>query len=272
MIDKILIVDGLNYIYHSNHKGAKAMGEYGIIYCFFRSLRALVELHNPDKIFFCLEGRSVFRYKLYAGYKANRLVKLASKPKEEREDFNRQRDIILSLIKYLPVTVVHSDNYEADDCIFSLVDSLRNEDITIVSNDSDLKQILQKGYKHVRIYNPFTKAFVETPKAFVLVVKALAGDTSDNIPGIVGKKKAESLALNPDKLAKLLENEEYRVQFNDNIELIKLRLILEEELVLEDGATNWTMLKTEFENMKFDSLVRSNVWKKFRETFESVKF
>jgi len=270
-MDRVLIIDGLNYIYHSNHVGAKQLGEYGIVFCFFRSLRKLVEKFAPSKIFFCKEGSNNFRYGLYKDYKANRLIKLASKTKEETDSFNRQRDIIFDLIKYLPITQVYNNDHEADDIIFSLCDNLKDEECIIVSNDSDLQQLLQKSYKNIKIYNPFKKIYVEAPKYFVLIFKSLAGDKSDNIPSIVGKKKAEILANDPDKLKLFFEqNEEARIQFNDNLELIRLRLIQPNDLVFIDHQVNYMMLKNEFQNMKFDSIIRSDVWPKFVDTFSSI--
>jgi 5'-3' exonuclease len=279
-MDKVLILDTLNYIWRGvilNHKLDDPREEttepdYTIVYAFFRNLRATIEKFAPDKVFAALEGKNNFRYKLLEGYKANRIVKFASfKTKEESDNFNRQRDIILHLIKYLPITCVYADQYEADDVIYSLTDNMRNEDITIVSNDSDLTQILQKSYKSVKIYNPFKKTYVEPPKYFSLVYKSLAGDKSDCVPGIVGPKKAAALANDPKALAEFLEsNEEARIQFNDNTEIIRLRLIPSDELVFDDFSVNWFALKEEFRSMDFQSIIRSDVWHKFVDTFKSI--
>src|ERR1700722_2315472 len=53
--------------------------KYSYVYNFFRNLRPLIEDFSPDKCFFVLEGHPQFRYDLYGDYKANRLVKLASR-------------------------------------------------------------------------------------------------------------------------------------------------------------------------------------------------
>lgn len=276
-MDKIVILDTLNFVY----KGAikfktegvvdKNEPDFTLVYNFFRNLRALVEKLNPTKIFAAREGKNAFRYKLFSDYKANRLVKFASKTKEEVENFNRQKEIIYSLMGYLPITSAYNDNYEADDVIYSLCDNLKDEECVIVSNDSDLQQILQKSLKNVKIYNPFKKEYVVAPKHFVLIWKALAGDKSDNIPGVVEQKQATILVNDPEKLKVFLEkNNEARIQFNDNIELIRLRLIQPEDLVFIDHQVSYAMLKNEFQNMKFDSLIRADVWPKFVDTFKGI--
>lgn len=276
-MDKIVILDTLNFIY----KGAikfqdneeQISPDFTLVYNFFKNLRALIQKLTPNKIFAVKEGQNNFRYKLLEGYKANRIVKFAAfKTKEESDNFNRQRDIIFDLLKYLPITVVSHPNYEGDDIIASLSDNLREENIVIVSNDKDLIQVLQKAYKSVQIYNPFKKVYVEAPKYFQLVWLSLAGDSSDCIPSIVGKKKATTLASNPEALAKFLEsNEEARIQFKDNMELIALRLVPMDELVFEEHQVNFGVLKEEFRNMKFESLIRTETWTKIIDTFKVIK-
>ena len=107
------------------------------MYSFYKNLRSLVEMFSPDKIFFCTEGMHNFRKELSSEYKANRIVKYGTaKTKEEADDFNRQRDIIINILKYLPITIAKSDKYEADDVIATLVEDLQKEDVVVVSNDS----------------------------------------------------------------------------------------------------------------------------------------
>lgn len=85
---------------------------------------------------------------------------------------------------------------EADDVIFALAKLLssQKEDVTIVSRDQDMIQIVQKGYAK-EIWNPVAKSFVEIPPYDIVIAKALAGDASDNIPGLpsVGLKRAIKL-------------------------------------------------------------------------------
>jgi 5'-3' exonuclease len=245
---------------------------YNIVYVFFRNLKALVEQFQPDAIFCCLEGAHNFRYDLFPDYKANRIIKNASK-QEEKDRFNKQRDIILPLLSHLPITIATADKYEADDVIASLADDLKEEEVIIISGDTDFIQLLQKGYKHLSIYSPVKKAFLEAPDYFYLPFKCLKGDPSDNISGIpsIGIKKAEKLVRDPEVLKVFLQAEEHRAVFNLNRELIELKVIPLEELTFVDFQLNLEFLKEAFNRMKLEGITSEPYWGKFQTTFNSVQ-
>lgn len=241
---------------------------YNIVYVFFRNLKALVEQFQPDAIFCCLEGAHNFRYDLFPDYKANRLIKNASK-QEEKEKLNKQRDIIATLLKHLPITTVWADGFEADDIVASLVEDLKEEEVVIISGDTDFIQLLQKGYQHLQLYSPVKKAFLEAPDYFYLPWKCLKGDVSDNISGIpgIGIKKAEKLVRDPEALKTFLQAEEHRTTFNLNRELIELKVIPLEELSFSDFSLNLEALKEEFNRMKLEGITSEPYWGKFVATF-----
>lgn len=274
-MDRILLLDGLNLIHRANIKfGAKKVEndkpDYTIVYNFFRSLRALVEEFEPRKIFFCLEGAHSFRKALYGDYKANRIIKLANKPANETENFNRQRDIIIELIKYLPILCVKSDTFEADDIIYSLVENLKDENVVVVSNDKDFTQLLQKGYKSLQIYSPTKKAFAEAPEFHFQTFLTLNGDTSDNIPSLVGKKTAEKIASDPKKLAEFLDVEENRANYTLNKDLVELRLVPEDKLEMAEYKIDFDHLKAQFDGMDMPTMVEEKYWDRFVRTFDGV--
>lgn len=273
-MDKCLIIDGLNFIYLSNNKTFQqeegATGDYRLVFLFIRKLRALVEQFNPDKIFFLKESRSNFRKELSSDYKANRLVKHGMAQFSGQAIDYHQVNLIYDLLQYLPISVVWSEGYEADDCVLSLCDNLRYEHLTLVSNDNDWIMCLQQGYPHIQLYNPYKKRFVEAPKHLHLIYKCLRGDPSDNIAGLVGHKKATELASNPSKLATFLSLEENRANFSANRQLIELQLIPAEQLVVEDHIANFEYLKIRFREMEFNSIVRTEYWTKFKNTFSRL--
>jgi 5'-3' exonuclease len=273
-MDRILLLDGLNLIYRANIKfGAKqdkSKTDYTIVYNFFRSLRALVEEFEPRKLFFALEGGHSFRKALYGDYKANRIIKLASTPQEKQDDFNRQRDIIIELIKYLPITSMKSDTYEADDIIYSLVENLKDEEVIVISNDKDFGQLLQKGYKHVKVYSPTKKQFVESPTYHLQTFLTLNGDASDNIPSLMGKKKAEKLASDHKELALFLNDNENRANYTLNKELVELKLVPDDELLITDFKVDFDHLKAKFTEFEFPSMIEDKYWTRFIRTFEGV--
>jgi DNA polymerase I len=275
-MERILLIDGLNFIYRGNisFKWGDKQEEgpsYTVVFNFFRNLRALIEEFNPNKIFFCLEGADNFRYKLFPDYKANRIIKRATSSKEKSDDFNRQRDIIIDLLKYLPITTVKSNTFEADDIIATLAEDLKDEDVVIVSNDSDLIQLLQKGYQHLRIYSPSKKAFVVPPKYHYLSWKSLAGDKSDNIPSIVGPKTAEKLATDINKFAEFLDKVENHANYILNKSLIELRIVSSDALEIIDYNVNFELLKESFQKMDFKSMFEGNYWDRFVRTFANLR-
>jgi len=307
-MDNILIIDGMNNIHrantifgkrsHNRCEGGFTCGhktlelhcecggiwdsidekclkdvteEYVLIYNFFRNLRATVEQFSPDKIFFVLEGHPEHRYAIYPQYKANRIIKQANK-QESRDKFNEAVAIIVKLLKNLPITTVRAAKFECDDVIGTLVENLKDESVTIFSNDSDFTQLLQKGYSNLKLYNPIKKEYVVAPEYPYLYWKALNGDASDNISKLLTPAKALKAINNPEILSKFMELEENRANFNINKELIEIKMVPDEDLIVEDGIANWEDLKTSFNSMRFNSITNDKSWNKYKETFDCVKF
>lgn len=311
-MDKILLIDGLNFIWRANigfgskvqnhemcleicckHKlrleekqhctcgqqwiqdegrcFSQADQDYVLIFNFFRNLRPLIEQFSPDKCFFVLEGYPQFRYDIYSEYKANRIVKLASK-QEEMAKFHSSKNEIIRLLQYLPITIAKASHYECDDVIATLCDNLKSEDVVVVSNDTDYLQLLQRGYQNCKIYNSMKKQFMETPTVPYVVWKSLNGDKSDNIPALVKPKKAIQLSTDPDLLSIYLDIEENRANFNINRQLIEFRNVPEEEIELREGFMDCPSLKIEFEKFKFDSIINEKSWSKYCSTFSCLKY
>jgi 5'-3' exonuclease len=295
-MDKVVLLDFLNLVHRANitfgqkvlnhepkedtHCVCKAKWNndenfcyaerYNVVFVFFRNLKALIEQFQPNAIFCCLEGAHNFRYDLFPDYKANRLIKNASK-QAEKEKLNKQRDIILSLLDHLPITTVSSDGYEADDVIASLAEDLKEEEVIIISGDTDFIQLLQKGYKSLKIWSPVKKIFLEAPDYCYLPWKCLRGDKStDNIPGIpgIGDKKAEKLVRDPEALKSFLQIEANKEIFNFNRELIELKIIPPEELSFSNFQLDLELLKDKFNQMKLEGITSEPYWSKFSHTFQ----
>lgn len=250
----------------------KCYGEkYLLIYNFFRNLRPQIEDGSPDKCFFVLEGRPQFRYDLFADYKANRLIKTASK-QETMDKFHTSKDVIVKLLNYLPITVARAAAYEADDTIGTLCENMKEENLTVISNDSDYIQLLQRGYKHLTIYNPIKKEVMVAPDYPYVGWKCLNGDKSDNIPAILKPKKALDTITNPDLFKKFMEVEENRANFSINRQLIEFHTVPEEEIILSEGVRNFDALKEEFTKMDFQSIVNEKSWEKYTKTFDCIRY
>lgn len=268
-MDKILFYDMHNAIWRAyvGFKDEKYSEENVIIFNFFRNLRPLVEMFKPDKMFCVWEGSPKFRYELYSDYKANR-IKTASRITHQ-ELFQKVKPKIKDILFNFPITFARAEEYEADDVIATLCEQLKEEDLTIISSDSDFIQLLQKGY-NIDLYNPIKKQFVEAPEYPYVVWKSLNGDKSDNINKIVSPKKALDLVNNPNKLSEFLDLEENRANFSINYNLINFATIQDKDLIIENGLDDFDKVKEKFQDLQFDSILKS--WNNYRNTFRCLKF
>ena len=298
--DKVLLVDSMNWAYRANivfgngkkgkvgnvldpntkevipvvfeEKEDEGKESFTAVFNFFRNLRALIEQFDPDKVFFCLEGDCCFRKELFSEYKANRIIKTGSEDKQKkRDDFLRQYDIMLKLLKYLPITQVKSNRYEADDVIATLVSTLRDEELIVISSDKDYIQLLQKGYDNLKVYSHNLKNYVVPPDYHFLTFLTLNGDTSDNIPSLISKKKAIAIASDPEKLAEFLSVEENRANYSLNKQLVEFKIIEDEELEFSEYNVDFDALKEEFSWMEFETILEDKYWERFVETFERLR-
>lgn len=310
MMDKILIIDGMNAIHRANISfGSKMHGlceggfgckhkttelhcacgnlwdsmkvkcskdvpqEITIAYNFFRSLRVHVEQFKPHKVFFVLEGHPEHRHNIYPQYKANRrIIKTGSAKEEQNDVIMKASELILSLLQYLPITIIHHPKFESDDVIGTLAENLKAEDVTIISNDGDFIQLLQKGYKNVKLFNPIKKEFVKPPDYPHIIFKILNGDKSDNIQTLLTPAKALKVTNDLKLLDNFLSIEENRANFNINKVLIEIVMVPEDELIIKEGLKDFNALKESFNALGFDTIVEEKYWNNFSQSFDSIKF
>ncbi len=262
----VVLLDAYNLIYRARYSFA-AKGEYGTVYSFFRSLRALLERLGPDKAYFVLEGVPEARLEILPSYKGNRV-------RDVDETFREHKKIIIRMMSDLfPVHAVRHPRQECDDVIASLAKKHHDagDSCTIVSTDTDFIQ-LYNTCPGVKIYNPIKKKFVEPPVFDYVTWKSLRGDPSDNIPGIrgIGDKRATSLVSDPSKLEELLVRDNNREIFEKNMSLIRFSDIDENDLEYSGATCNWGKVKDNFDNMKFTSITNSKSWIKFMDTFNNL--
>ena len=153
-------------------------------------------------------ARKTFRNEIYKDYKANR--------SEAPDDLVPQFEYIRKSVLAFNLPSVELINYEADDLIATYVDKIlaNGAKVTIVSSDKDLMQLYKKD---VRIFDPMKNKFisdVDVKNKFgvdpdkVVDVQSLAGDSSDNVPGVpgIGIKTAAELINKYGNLEKLLKS------------------------------------------------------------------
>lgn len=276
-MDKVLLIDAHNQMWRACVKFGAVQpdvpDEVIFAFNFFRNLRPLIEDFEPAKCFFVLEGHPQFRYDLFADYKANRIIKLAeAKSKESNERFLRTKDIIVPLMQHLPITTCRASNYEADDVVATLCENMQAEDLTVLSNDSDYIQLLQRGYPQIRIYNPIKKDFMEAPPYPYVAWKCLNGDKSDNIPALLKPKKALEAVTNPEAFQRFMDVEENRANFSVNRQLIEFRSVPLDDISMKEGQKDFDSLKKAFAEMKFESIINDKSWEKYCKTFDCLKY
>ena len=153
-------------------------------------------------------ARQTFRNEIYSDYKANRA--------EAPDDLAPQFEYIRKSVLAFNLPSVDLPNYEADDLIATYVEKIlkKGAKVTIVSSDKDLMQLYQKG---VRIFDPMKNKFISEDDIInkfgvdaskVIDVQSLAGDSSDNVPGVpgIGVKTAAELINKYGTLEKLLKS------------------------------------------------------------------
>ena len=180
-------------------------------------------------------ARKNFRNEIYNDYKANR--------SDAPDDLIPQFDYIRKSVLAFNLPSIEQLNYEADDLIATYVDQINKigAKATIVSSDKDL---LQLHGKNIRIFDPMKNKFLgleDIKQKFgvkpeqIIDVQSLAGDTSDNVPGVpgIGIKTAAELINTFGTLDKLLNNA-YTIKQNKRRETLienKDKAIISKKLV-----------------------------------------
>lgn len=208
MSQKLVLIDGhsiLNRAFYglpdlTNSEGLHTNAVYGFLNIMFR----ILEEERPDYLAVAFDVHAkTFRHQMYEQYKGTR--------KPMPDELREQVPLIKEVLRAMHVEILEKEGFEADDVLGTLARKAEGAgiDVTLVSGDRDLLQI---ATDHVKIRIPKTKmgrteiedyyaADVKeklqvTPTQFI-ELKALMGDTADNIPGVpkVGEKTATELML-----------------------------------------------------------------------------
>ena len=200
-MEKLVLIDGnslINRAFYampvlSTKDGTPTNAVYGFMNMFFKMLGDI----KPTYVAVAFDLKApTFRHKIYADYKGTR--------KPMPDDLRPQIPLLKDLLKLMGVTVIEKEGSEADDIIGTIA---KHTDILtyIFTGDKDSFQLVdeqtevhftKRGITDVDIYNKdnFTEKTTLIPKQ-IIDLKALMGDSSDNIPGVpgVGEKTALSL-------------------------------------------------------------------------------
>jgi DNA polymerase-1 len=206
MKPRVYLIDGSALAYRSyyafagrpltNSKGENTSAAYGVATTLLKLLRE----ERPDYVAVVFDSREpTFRHRKFPEYKAHR--------QKMPEDMQAQLPRILELIKAMGITILEASGFEADDIMGTLASRFAGEgaEVVLVSSDKDFCQLVGD---EIKVMNPgkageerswVGRSQVEArfgvgPEKVVDVL-ALAGDSSDNIPGVpgVGGKTAARL-------------------------------------------------------------------------------
>ena len=205
---KLVLIDGHSILHRAfygvpdltNAKGLHTNAVYGFLNIMFR----ILEEEKPDYLAVAFDVHApTFRHEMYEAYKGTR--------KPMPEELREQVPVLKDVLRAMQVTIVEQAGLEADDILGTLAKKAQAQgmEVSLVSGDRDLLQVADEhikiripktkmGRTEVEDYYPedVVKAFQVTPHQFI-DLKALMGDSSDNVPGVpkVGQKTATELMV-----------------------------------------------------------------------------
>ena len=231
---KMLVIDGnsiLNRAFYgirplTTKEGLHTNAVYGFVNILLKNLQSL----NPDYTAVAFDLKApTFRHKKYSEYKAGRHA--------TPEELKMQMPIAKEVASSLGFTVLEMEGYEADDILGTLarIGDENNVETFVLTGDRDSLQLISDNTKVLLAGNQDTVVFDRQkffekysiqPEQFV-DLKALMGDSSDNIPGVagVGEKTAIKLISSEGSLEKLYNN----VEEKDISASVKQKLIVSKD-------------------------------------------
>ena len=203
---KIIMIDGNNLMFRSyyatayngnfmnNSKGFPTNALFG----FVNMIHKIINEENPEYVIVAFDKGKTFRHQEYEDYKGGRV--------ETPDELKKQFPIAKKLLTAMGIKYYEIDNYEADDIIgtfakfcdddkdfIGTIVSSDKDLLQLISNDVDIKLLKQKDYIRYNEKN-FEEAYGIKP-INVIDLKALMGDSSDNIPGVKGVGEKTALKL-----------------------------------------------------------------------------
>ncbi|MBP6819303.1 MAG: DNA polymerase I [Ferrovibrio sp.] len=193
---RLYLVDGSGYIFRAYHAlpplTRKSDGmPIGAVSGFCNMLASLRERAEADGALSHMAvifdaGRETFRNEIYPAYKANR--------SETPEDLIPQFAPIRDAVRAFSLACIEMEGFEADDLIATYARQAREQgmEVVVVSSDKDLMQLVRPG---VALYDPMKNRSIGAPEVMekfgvapdkVVDVQSLAGDSTDNVPGVPG--------------------------------------------------------------------------------------
>jgi DNA polymerase-1 len=261
----LYLVDGSSYIFRAFHAlppmtrsdGTPVNAVLGFCNMLYKLLEDTKNGDEPTHFAVIMDaGRKSFRNEIYEDYKAHR--------PPAPEELVPQFSIIRDAVNAFNVPCIEMENYEADDLIATYTEEARKRDwdVTLVSSDKDLMQLVDDHVdmldtmKNRRIDRDGVMEKFGVPPEKVVDVQALAGDSTDNIPGVpgIGVKTAAQLIEEYGDLETLLANADKikqpkrREKLIENAELarISMKLVtLKRDVPFDEDLDSFTVREPE---------------------------
>ena len=189
--DKLLLIDGSGYIFRAFHAlppMTRADGTpVNAVFGFTKMLLKLIDDLRPHSVAVVFDaGRVTFRNEIYSDYKANRT--------DPPEDLVPQFALVRDAAHAMSLPVIEMPGFEADDVIatYAKIAKAQGRQTIIVSSDKDLMQLVNDD---VEMLDPMKQRQIGKDEVFekfgvaperVIDVQSLAGDSTDNVPGVPG--------------------------------------------------------------------------------------
>ena len=247
MAEKLMLIDGhsiLNRPFYgipdlTNQDGIHTNAMYGFLNIMFK----FIDEEKPDYVTVAFDvSAPTFRHKEYAEYKGTRKPMLP--------ELKQQVPLIKDVLRAMNIKIIELEGFEADDLIGTIAKRSAHAgmEVSIISGDRDLLQLAEE---HIKVRIPKTKKGVTevedylakdvealygvTPIEFI-DMKALMGDTSDNIPGApgIGPKTASALIAKYHSIDNIFANiddvtpPKAKKSISENVEQIKMSRFLAE--------------------------------------------
>jgi len=208
----LYLIDGSSYIYRAyyaiRHLSSPSGFPTNALYGFTQMLLKVLKDRRPDHVAVIFDaGRVTFRTEIYPEYKANR----AAMP----DDLRPQIEPIKQMVRAFNIPALELAGFEADDIIGTIARDCRQRgvQVVVVTGDKDLMQIVSDSVRLLDTMKDKESGPPEVEERFgvgperVIDILGLAGDSSDNIPGVpgVGEKTAIKLIQEFGSLDQLLQ-------------------------------------------------------------------
>jgi len=254
---QLCLVDGSGFIFRAFH-GLPMMTRpdgtpVNAVYGFSTMLMKLLSDNVAEHLAVIFDaGRETFRNQIYAEYKAHR--------PEPPEELIPQFALIREAVHAFAVPCIEMKGYEADDLIATYARKARSQgcEVLIVSSDKDLMQLVEPG---ISMLDPLKNRPIGPDEVFekfgvtpdkVVDVQSLAGDPTDNVPGVpgIGIKTAAQLIQEYGDLDRLLarageikqpKRRESLIEFAEAARISRQLVRLKDDVPVEQDWTEFTL-------------------------------